>query len=777
MREKELFPLKSEQPQAKNIREIISQYTKYWYLFLIGGLLGFGGAYLYCLYYTIPQYRIASTILLKGGENAPDVGALGDISINKSAKNINNEIEVLYSLSLMQRVVSELNLSVGYLVEGRVKSTEIYGRDVPISVLISRFDSTAYGKSVFIHLKSNNTYLLEEDSGKVTSNRFGQQVNRPYGTFTIVTAPNNAGHHLAGKKIQVVFQDLKKVAQHYNQVLYILPKRDDASVLEISLVEPLPEKGINIINKLIEVYNNEAIEDKNLQAANTIEFLDERLKYITTELSDVEKNVEDYKRQNELTDVSSLASQYLEQAAGYNNKLSEWAIQIDILESIEEYLGSNNNQYKMVPSTLTIQDPTLAGLIARFNELQLERERLLRNAFPNNPLVQNINEQLEDLRTNIIENLRNIKKGLIITSNNLKASSGQYKSKISKVPSMERELLEINREQAIKQNLYLYLLQKREEAAISLAASISNTRIIDPAIATDYPISPNKRNIYLMSILLGLAVPFAGVFVYSLLNTKVQTLKDVELLTGAPVIGELIHNTSGEALVVTAGNRSPIVEMFRLIRAKLHFAAVDKENKVILVTSGTSGEGKTFFSVNLGATMALTGKKVMLLELDLRSPNLCSYLGLPHGLGISDYLVSDSIILDDIVMASEENEGLFVIGAGSIPPNPAELMMSTKLAHIVDNLRASFDYIIIDTAPVGQVADAFCLSSLIDSTIYVIRYDYTYKEQITTLESIYRNKELSHPMVVLNDAKPDGRNKYGYGYGEYGSKRKKSILS
>ncbi|SFH06396.1 GumC family protein [Pontibacter chinhatensis] len=777
MRENELFPLKSEQPQAKNIREIINQYAKFWYLFLVGGVLGFGGAYLYCLYYTIPQYSITSTILLKGSENGPDVGALGDISINKSAKNINNEIEVLYSLSLMQRVVSELNLSVGYLVEGRVKSTEIYGRDVPISVLISRFDSTAYGKSVFIHLKSNNTYLLEEDSGKVTSNRFGQQVNRPYGAFTIVTAPNNAGQNWAGKKIQVVFQDLKKVAQHYNQVLYILPKRDDASVLEISLVDPLPEKGINIINKLIEVYNNEAIEDKNLQAANTIEFLDERLKYITTELSDVEKNVEDYKRQNELTDVSSLASQYLEQAAGYNNKLSEWAIQIDILESIEEYLGSNNNQYKMVPSTLTIQDPTLAGLIARFNELQLERERLLRNAFPNNPLVQNINEQLEDLRTNIIENLRNIKKGLIITSNNLKASSGQYKSKISKVPSMERELLEINREQAIKQNLYLYLLQKREEAAISLAASISNTRIVDPAIATDYPISPNKRNIYLMSILLGLAVPFAGIFVYNLLNTKIQTLKDVELLTGAPIIGELVHNTSGEALVVTAGNRSPIVEMFRLIRAKLHFAAVDKENKVILVTSGMSGEGKTFFSVNLGATMALTGKKVMLLELDLRSPNLCSYLGLPHGLGISDYLVSDSIILDDIVMASEENEGLFVIGAGSIPPNPAELMMSSKLGHMIDNLKESFDYIIIDTAPVGQVADAFCLSSLIDSTIYVIRYNYTYKEQIAILESIYRNKELSHPMVVLNDAKPDGRHKYGYGYGEYGSKRKKSILS
>ncbi|WP_018479261.1 GumC family protein [Pontibacter roseus] len=777
MKDRELFPLKSEQPQAKDIKEMIGQYLKYWYLFLIGGALGYGGAYLYCLYYTTPQYSISSTILLKGDSEA-DAGALGDLSIGKTSKNINNEIEVLYSLSLMERVVRELDLSTSYLVEGRVKSEEVYGKDVPIKVLVSQYDSSAFGKSVIIHLKSDNTYTLEEDSGKVATHKFGQQVNRPYGAFTVVAARGVLANEVpSGKKIQVVFQDLKRVAQHYNRSISILPKRDDASVLRISLVEPVPEKGIHIINKLVEVYNKEAIEDKNLQASSTIDFLDERLKFITTELSDVEKDVERYKRDNELTDVSTQASQYLEQASGYNSKLSDWAIQIEILESIEEYLGSGHNQYKMVPSTLSIQDPTLTGLISKFNELQLERERLLRNAFPNNPLVHNINQQLEDLRTNIIENLRNIKKGLIITSNNLRASSGQYKSKISKVPSMERELLEINREQAIKQNLYLYLLQKREESALSLAASISNSRIIDPAIATDYPISPNKRNIFLMSILLGLAVPFAGVFVYGLFNTKVQTQKEVEHLTSVPILGELMHNTSSETLVVTAGNRSPIVETFRLIRAKLNFAAVDKENRVMLVTSCMSGEGKTFFTINLGATLALTGKKVVLLELDLRNPKLFKNIGMNSSFGISDYLVSDSILIDDIVLPVENTEGLFVVSAGSIPPNPAELMMSVKLAQFIDNLKASFDYIIIDTAPVGQVADAFCLSPLIDSTIFIIRYNYTHKEQLAILENIYRNKELSSPMVVLNDARKGSGSRYGYGYGEYNNKSKKFSIS
>jgi tyrosine-protein kinase Etk/Wzc len=777
MREKELFPLKSEQPETKDIGEIIGKYLRYWYLFVIGGILGLGAAYFYCLYYTVPQYSISSTILLKVDKNDTDAGALGDLGVMNSSKNINNEIEVLYSASLMQRVVSELGLTTGFLVEGRVKDEEVYGKDVPIKVIVSHFDSTAYGHSLSIYFKSGNTYELEETTGELTLQKFGQQINRPYGSFTIVTAMGVSASDLpVGKKIKVVFQDIKRVAQHYNRALMISPIRDEASVLRISLIDPIPEKGKHIINKLVEVYNKEAIEDKNLKAASTIDFLDERLKYITTELTDVEKDVERFKRKNELTDVNTQASNYLAQASDYNSKLANWAIQIDILESIEKYLNNNTNQYKMVPSTLTIQDPNLSGLIEKFNELQLERERILRNAFPNNPLVQNINEQLNDLRINIKDNLRNVKKSLIITSNNLKASSGHFQTKISKVPSMERELLEINRQQAIKQNLYLYLLQKREESALSLAANISNSRIIDPAMATDYPISPNKQTIYLMSMLLGLAIPFASIFLSDLLNTKVQAQRDVEQLTATPILGDLIHNNTSETLVVKSGNRSPLLEMFRLIRAKLHFAAVDRENKTMLITSCMSGEGKTFFTINMGASLALTGKKVVLLDLDLRNPKLSIELGLSKGLGIADYLISDTITLNDLVKPVDENAGLFIISSGPIPPNPAEIMMSPKLVHLINELKENFDHIIIDTAPVGQVADAFCLSSSVDSTVFLARYNFTYKKQIKSIETIYRNKELSHMMIVLNDAKYGNNYGYGYGYNQTTVKRK-NLLS
>ncbi|GAA4439487.1 tyrosine-protein kinase [Pontibacter saemangeumensis] len=776
MSERELFPLKSEQPEAKNIKEILSRYLQYWYLFLLGGILGLSAAYLYCLYYTTPQYSISSTILLKDEKNDSDAGGLGEIGAINSSKNINNEIEVLSSISLMHRVVSELGLSTSYYVEGRVNDLEIYGKDVPIKLIISESDSTAFGKSVAIYIRSANLYELEDENGTLSKHKFGQQINTPYAKFTVVTATGMSSADVPlGKKIIVGFQDVKSVAQHYNNGLMIYPKREDASVLSISLVDALPEKGKHIINKLIEVYNKEAIEDKNLKAASTIDFLDDRLEYITTELSEVEKDVERYKRNNELTDVSMQATQYLSQANDYNSKLSDWAIQIDILESIEDYMRSSQNQYKMVPSTLTIQDPTLTGLIEKFNELQLERERILRNAFPNNPLVQNINEQLQDLRENIIENLRNIKKGLTITSNSLRASSGQYKTKISKVPSMERELLEINRQQAIKQNLYLYLLQKREESALSLAANISNSRIIDPALATDYPISPNKQTIYLMSLLLGLGIPFAGIFIKDLLNDKVQVQRDVEQLTVTPILGELIHSDY-DGLIVTQGSRYPIVEMFRLIRTKLNFAAVDRANKTILITSSMSGEGKTFFSINIGASLALTGKKVVIIELDLRNPKLSEQLGLTAGLGISNYLISSEIAINEIIKPLKEYRGLYVISSGPVPPDPAELMLSPKLANMINELKENFDHIIIDSAPVGQVADAYSLNAFVDSTIYIVRYNYTLKWQIKIIDDIYKKRELSRPMIVMNAAKKGNSNNYGYGYG-YGKSIDKKMIS
>ncbi|MBF9253259.1 polysaccharide biosynthesis tyrosine autokinase [Pontibacter sp. 172403-2] len=772
-----------EEDEQIDLKAMLLKYLRYWYLFAISVALALGLAFLY-LRYTTPQYIIKSKILIRDDEKGADLlggSALSDLDIFKSTKNVDNEIEVLNAVSLMQRVLAELSLNTSYYKPGRVHDVELYGRDLPLKVIVGRLDSTAYDKEIILHIKDNNSFVLEEENAAgetiTSSHRFGQEIQKPYGAFTVVAAAG-AGSPESQQDIIVKFIDIQKLAGYYNEEpLKIEPVSKDASVLWISLKEPVREKGKDIVNKLVEVYNKEAIEDKNLMASNTIQFIDERLKFLTEELSEVEKDVEEYKQENELTDVSSEAQLYVESASEYNKQLAELEIQLDVLNSIEKYLRVKGQQYQLVPSSLSIQDPTLLGLITKFNELQLERERMLQTIQPTSLLVQNVDDQLANLRVNILENLQNIKRGLVITQNNLKARMATFDTRIQQVPSVERELLEIQRQQGIKQGLYLYLLQKREEAAVSLAAAVSNSRVLDPAMVGDKPVEPKKIIVLLLALLAGLAIPFACIYVRDLLNDKVQEKKDVEQATATPVLGELAHNKSGESLVVTPGNRSPIVEMFRLVRTNLQYATVGKANKVVLVTSSMSGEGKTFFSINLGASLVLTGKKVVVLGFDLRKPRLLQELGLPDGPGITNYLVSDRVAVDDIVQPLQALPGLYISSSGPVPPNPAELMMSPKVGQLLEALKERFDYVIIDTAPVGQVTDAFTLAPYIDSSIYIVRYGYTFKSQLEIVDDVYKHKKLRHPMIVLNDAKKENSygNGYGYGYGYgYGEDQKKN---
>ncbi|UOR04476.1 polysaccharide biosynthesis tyrosine autokinase [Hymenobacter aerilatus] len=780
MNTKELFPLQVEQPEAKSLKNILSYYLRYWYLFAFGIALALGVAFAYLRYYAIPRYQITSTVLVKdddGGGTAMSSGAI-DLNVFRSSKNLNNEIEILKSADLMHRVVKELDLGTTYYVEGRFRNDELYNSGNPIRTIVSKLDTNIVNKDIYLVAKSNIEYqLFDNNDEQGITYRFGQLIHKPYGSFTIVANNNTLLKEYLNKKIIIGLHDTRDVAENFSSGLTVSPIKEDATVLRIGITDAIPSRGVDIVNKLVQVYNKEALEDRNITATNTIAFLDDRLKYITGELSDVEKSVAQYKSSNELTDVTTQASNYVEQASDYNKRLSDWAIQIDILESIESYLKQNKGQYKMVPSTLGIQDETLLGLINKFNELQLERERMLRTTEVDNPLVQNFNEQLNNLRANILENLGNIKRSLVITSNSLKASSGQFKSRIQRVPKVERELQEINRQQETKQKLYLFLLQRREEAAISLASTVSNSRIIDTATSTNYPISPSKQIIYLTALLLGALVPFGILYTKDLLNDKIRTQQDVERLTNTPILGELAHNSSG-TLVVTRENKSALAEMFRLIRSNLSFAAGNAENgKVILVTSSMSGEGKTFFTINLGASLVLAGKRTLLIELDLRNPSLLFELGEKVTTGLTDYIQSNEVRIQDIIRPINSIPDLDIIGAGtSLAANPAELMMSDKLQYLISELKDMYDHIIIDTAPIGRVSDAFSLRTLVNQTIYVVRYNYTDKRQINIISNIFNNNLLPNPMIVLNDAKKSNEYGYGHGYG-YEVKKKRTLLT
>jgi capsular exopolysaccharide synthesis family protein len=772
MKSPELFPLHSEQHKPKDLNTILQSYLRYWYWFLISAIIALAVAFAYLRYYATPEYGITSTLLIGSKTNSPvfpGEDAIAKLSEGGSAKDLNNEIEILKSKSLAEKVAKDLSLFTTYRIKGRVRDIEVYGDAAPINVVIGELKPAAYSKTLIVRLKPNNGFELQEGEEKPTIHKLGQLIHTSYGSFTIVAPPATTpnGNYLPNDII-VQFNDVKNAANYISGAVKIAPINKEATILMVSLTDAVPKRGKDIINKLLEIYDKEAVEYKNRNAANTVAFLDERLKFITSELSGVEKNVEQFKRRNEVADVSSQASNYIEQASAYNKQLSDWAIQIDVLESIEKYLNKTSGQYTMVPSSLGIQDATLLGLIAKFNSLQLERERMLRTTEASNPLVQNINEQLENLRTNILENLQNIKRGLIITSRNLKASSGQFRSQIKNVPSIERELLEINRQQTIKQALYSFLLQKREEASLELAGTVSNSRVIDPAISTDFPISPNKQLLYLMAILIGLSIPFAIIYVKELLNDKVRNIEDVQDLTNVPILGELEATNAKEHVVVTKDNRTPIAEMFRLIRA--NFIMLNRNNKVVLVTSSMSGEGKTFFSINLASSLILTEKKVVLLELDLRNSDLAYILGVNNKLGITNYLNSADLSISDILQPSETVPGLQVISSGPTPENPSELLMSSKLAYLITELREQFDYIILDTAPVGKVADVFGLSAQIDSSIYIVRCNYTYKKMLNIISDIFTNRKLNNPMIVVNAVKKKDSNSYGYGY-EYNQKK------
>ena len=772
MAEKEIIQFQTED---LDIKGVIQKYLRYWYFFIGGVIICILLAFLY-LRYTTPQYLISSTLLIKDDKKGPDLSGntvFSDLDLFQSSKNIHNEIQVLRSKSLMQRVLKELDMYASYFVEGNVKTGEIYGNSLPIKVIIHELDSGAFNKPFVLHLIGKNQFefQMEGEDAVKTVHQFGKEFKMPLGRLTVISASEAIGGNK--HKIIIKFNDIRRLANYYNEQLRVEPVNKDASVLTIRLVNPVPEKGVDIINKLVDVYNKEAVEDKNQIAANTIEFIDDRLKFLTTELTNVEKDVEEYKQRYDLTDVSSEARLYLERASEYNQKLAEFEIQLDVLNSIQEYLKEQENKFGLVPSALNLQDPTLLGLITKFNELQLERERMLRTTQPNNPLVQNMADQLANLRSNILENLQNIKKGLIVTKKNLQASSAQFESRIQKVPSIERELLEINRQQGIKEALYLYLLQKREESALSLAATVSNSRVIDGAMAGEQPVKPKSMIIYILAFLMGLGVPFVGLYFKALLNNQIQDIKEVEKLTNTPILGEISHKRTDDILVVTQESKSPVSELFRLIRANLQFATAGKENKVILVTSSMSGEGKTFFSLNLAASLVLSGKKAVVLDFDLRKPGLTRSMGKQNELGITNYLISNSINSEEVIKASPVLPNLFLASSGPVPPNPAELMLLPKIEKFVLELKERFDFIIIDTSPVGQVADALSLAPYVDSSLYLVRYNYTNKEQIKIIDDIYRNQKLKYPMIVLNDARKE--NTYGYGYG-YGEEKKRSWM-
>lgn len=505
------------------------------------------------------------------------------------------------------------------------------------------------------------------------------------------------------------------------------------------------------------------LKDRNTIADSTIAFIENRLLYVGQELGDVEGDIQEFRQTRQLADMSAQAQLILQNSNEYAKELAQLETQLDILDNVASTLQDASSE-RILPNAVISEDAVFAGQVARYNTLLLERDKRLVSATPDNPVIINLNQQLSGLRQDMLANLNSTRDRLTITRHNLRRKTGQLTQEVREVPAIERTYLELARQQQIKQELYLYLMQKREETAISKTATISNSRVIDLPKAAGSPFSPNRNMILFTGLLIGLAAPLATIYLLNLTNTRVESKDDVTKRTQVSVLGEITHSKIKEPLAVTSGSRTAIAEQFRSLRTNLIFYLKDPDAKTMLLTSSMSGEGKSFVALNMAMVFALSGKRVVVMEMDLRKPKLSLNFDVTNKTGFTNFIIDNNLTSEAIVRPTDMHENLFLISSGPIPPNPAETLLSDRLAELMTYLKASFDYIIIDAPPIGLVTDAQLLASYTDLTIYVVRQGYTYKNQLQIPEELYRSGKMRPMAILINDIKTQG-GRYGYTYG------------
>ena len=545
----------------------------------------------------------------------------------------------------------------------------------------------------------------------------------------------------------------------------IEPTSKTTSVAVISLKNSNVQRGKDFINKLLEMYNINTNNDKNEVAQKTAEFINERIGIISKELGSTEKDLESFKRGAGITDLTSDAQIALTGSAEYEKKRVENQTQINLLQDLQKYMQSEG--YEVLPSNIGLQDLNLAAAINRYNEVLVERKRLLRTSTENNPTIINLDTSIHAMKENVQVSLDRVLRGLFITKADLDREANRYSRRISEAPGQEREFVSIARQQEIKAGLYLMLLQKREENAITLAATANNAKIIDDAIADD---APKGRMIYLIALVLGVGIPVGVIYLLDLTKFKIEGRSDVEKLTSIPIVGDIPLTDEKQGAIAVFENQNNLMsETFRNIRTNLQFM-LENDKKVILVTSTVSGEGKSFISANLAISLSLLGKKVIIVGLDIRKPGLNKVFNIPRKeVGITQYLANPEKNLMDLVQPSDVSKNLYILPGGTVPPNPTELLARDGLDKAIETLKKSFDYVILDTAPVGMVTDTLLIGRVADLSVYVCRADYTHKNEYTLINELAENNKLPKLCTVINglDLK---RRKYGYyyGYGKYG---------
>lgn len=755
-----------EKEEDFNLKLFLLKYLRYWYWFVIALVVSLCAAFFY-LQFTTPIYKVTASILIKDEKKGMGGGneMLKELELFNGNKIVENEMEVLKSRSLMEKVVDDLNLSVSYYEEGTYRDSELFQQS-PVTINYTQLQDVAYDKPLYIKMVDNQHFELLDDGQKVVGSYiYTQPISSVYGRFRVFLSKPKTPK---GTLIKVRFSHKESLIGALIAQIQVELINQKSTVLLLSTETSVPEKGKAILAKLLDAYTFSALEDKNLEASNTLRFIEDRLKLITGELTIVEKDVESYKTSQGITDLSTEANLFLEKVKENDTKLNEVDIQLKVLEGVERYLQSG--QGTVAPASLMVTDPILTSFIEKLSELELQKEKLARTVLPGNPFLETLNTQISNTKQAIRESVNNQKNGLLVTKASLAGLNKRFEGSISRIPRKEREFVTIQRQQNIKENLYLLLLQKREETALSYASTVTDSRLVDRPYSTPGPIKPNNKLIYLVALLLGIVLPAAVMNIKELLNDRVQSRKEIESETGLPVFGEIaLKPKEIKTNLLDVQSRTFIAEQFRLLRTNLQYINPDNKHKgnVILLTSSTSGEGKSFITLNLAISIATLGKRVAVLELDMRKPKLTKYLGLTRDKGISNFLAGAA---DPMEIAKKTDiENLFLASCGPLPPNPAELLSNGKMETLLATYREYFDYILLDTPPVGLVTDALILAPYIDTCFYIVRHEVTVKKDLTILSDLKKFNKFKSINVIFNGVNYRNSQEYRYGYG-YGYK-------
>jgi capsular exopolysaccharide synthesis family protein len=756
----------NEPDKVFDLRKLLDKVISYWYWFFLCIVACIALSWLY-LRYATPDYKVNAKILIqddqKGGDS-PEKDMLEQLQMFNSKSNVDNEMEIIKSRSLMEKTVKDLQLNVSYWLEGRLKTAEQF-RKLPFAVQWSHLsDSLPDAEYVIQPLSESKVHISAE--GVVNKDiSWNDTLHLPEGIMKVI---RQSGNPLAKENYVVRVVTIDKAVTVYRNKLAVNIPNKQVSTIDLTMTSTIPEKGELILNELINAYMQLSVDAKNRIADSTIAFVDNRLALVSHELTGVEKDIQTFKQNNQLADLGEQAKLLIASTGDFSRQLTEQQVKLSVIESLEKYINDETNNKRIVPSSLVLEDPNFVSIIGKYNGLELERERLLMSNTATNPVVKNIDEQLISLRGDLKSNLSSFKTGIETSIAQLQQRSGAIDRKIQQVPAKERVFLDYSRQQAVKQELYLFLLKKREESAISKSSNLAGARIIDLAKSEAFPYMPKRALIYLLGLMLGIIFPAIGLYLRDILSRRVVNKLDITENTPAPILAEVGHTDDKTAVVISKDTVSPVAEQFRALRTNLQFVLRGANEKVILLTSSMSGEGKTFIATNLAAVLSLSGKKVLLMEMDLRKPKISEKLGIDNRTGFSTWSIGKTP-LSELIKPSGINENCWIISSGPIPPNPAELLLTDATKELFATLRSRFDYIVIDAPPVGLVTDAQLLGHFADTTLYLVRQGYTFKQQLQISKELYTFRKMPKMNIVVNDVKA-GKGygysyTYGYGYG------------